>query len=168
MENNPLYRLYLQLKDRVDVLSLQGNVGGSGNSPDVSELIVRLRTLENRPTNDSIVNDLVSSVEVLKRENEQLKLKLEAVNKFENIENRLYNLETEPKVQLEPLTQRVTQLENTDYNERITALESRLFPVEQYSNQIPDLTYRVNDMEKRPDLSERLNALESTVASLKM
>lgn len=129
MENNPLYRLYLQLKDRVDVLSLQGNVGGSGNSPDVSELIVRLRTLENRPTNDSIVNDLVSSVEVLKRENEQLKLKLEAVNKFENIENRLYNLETEPKVQLEPLTQRVTQLENTDYNERITALESRLFPV---------------------------------------
>jgi len=168
MENNPLYRLYLQLKDRVDILSSQGTVGGSGNSLDISELVVRLRTLENRPTNDSIINDLVNSVELLKQENEQLKLKLEAVNKFENIENRLYNLEVEPKITLEPLTQRVSELENNDYNQRLTALEVRLFSIEQYSNQIPDLTYRINDIEKKPDLTERLNTLESTIANLKM
>lgn len=168
MENNPLYRLYVQLKDRVDVLSSQATVGGSNGGPDISDVILRIRNLENRPSVDGILHDLSTSVDLLKKENQELKLKLEALNKFENIEERLYNLEVVPKVSLEPLNERVSVLETNDYEKRISALETRVSTMEQYSNQIPDLNYRIGDIEKRPDLSERLDKLESTVANLNL
>jgi len=169
MENNPLYRLYIQLKDRVDVLSMQGNVtNGSGNSSvDVSDLVLRLRNLENRPTMENDLKELAASVANLKAENSELKSKLEVLNKFENIEGRLYNLEVEPKVVIEPLVNRLNVLEANDYDKLLTALESRLSLVEQFNNQIPDLLYRIGEMEKRPDLTQRLNALESIVSASK-
>lgn len=169
MENNPLYRLYIQLKDRVDVLSMQGNVtNGSGNSSvDVSDLVLRLRNLENRPTMENDLKELAASIANLKAENSELKSKLEVLNKFENIEGRLYNLEVEPKVVIEPLVNRLNVLEANDYDKRLTALESRLSLVEQFNNQIPDLLYRIGEMEKRPDLTQRLNALESIVSASK-
>lgn len=169
MENNPLYRLYIQLKDRVDVLSMQGNVtNGSGNSSvDVSDLVLRLRNLENRPTMENDLKELAASIANLKAENSELKSKLEVLNKFENIEGRLYNLEVEPKVVIEPLVNRLNVLEANDYDKRLTDLESRLSLVEQFNNQIPDLLYRISEMEKRPDLTQRLNALESIVSSSK-
>lgn len=169
MESNPLYRLYIQLKERVDVLSMQGNVtNGSGNSSmDVSDLVLRLRNLENRPTMENDLKELAASVANLKAENSELKSKLEVLNKFENIEGRLYTLEVEPKVVIEPLVNRLNVLEANDYDKRLTALESRLSSVEQFNNQIPDLTYRIGEIEKRPDLTQRLNALESFVSSSK-
>jgi len=168
MENNPLYRLYMQLKDRVDILSSQGTGGGSNGGPDISDVILRIRNLENRPSTDGILHDLSISVDLLKKENQDLKVKLEALNKFENIEERLYNLEVVPKISLEPLNERVNVLETNEYEKRISALETRVSTMEQYSNQIPDLNYRVGDIEKRPDLSERLDKLESTVANLNL
>lgn len=169
MENNPLYRLYIQLKERVDILSMQGNVtNGSGNSSvDVSDLVLRLRNLENRPTMENDLKELAASIANLKAENSELKSKLEVLNKFENIEGRLYNLEVEPKVVIEPLVNRLNILEANDYDKRLTDLESRLSLVEQFNNQIPDLLYRISEMEKRPDLTQRLNALESIVSSSK-
>jgi len=169
MENNPLYRLYIQLKDRVDVLSMQGNItNGSGDSStDVSDLVLRLRNLENRPTMEKELKELSAAVTNLKAENSELKAKLDVLNKFENIEGRLYNLEVEPKVVIEPLVTRLNALEANDYEQRLTTLESRLESVEQFNNQIPDLLYRIGEIEKRPDLSQRLNALESIISSSK-
>lgn len=167
MENNPLYRLYLQLNDRVDKLSTSGNVG-SGGSADLSDVIVRIRDLENRPSVDGVIHELSKTVEVLKNENQELKSKLESLNKFENIEARLYHLECEPKVSVEPLTTRVNALESNDFNSRISQLESRVPVIEELNNQIPDLTYRISDLERRPDLSQRLNALETTVSNLNL
>jgi len=169
MESNPLYRLYLQLKDRVDVLSMQGTVtnGSSNPSMDVSDLLLRIRNLENRPTMEKDLKELTVAVANLKAENSEMKAKLDVLNKFENIEGRLYNLEVEPKVVIEPLVTRLNALEANDYEKRLTALESRFSSVEQFNNQIPDLTYRIGEMEKRPDLSQRLNALESIVSSSK-
>ncbi len=168
MENNPLYRLYTQLKDRVDILSSQGTGGGSNGGPDMSEVILRIRTLENRPSTDGILHDLSTSIDLLKKENQELKLKLEALNKFENIEERLYNLEIVPKISLDPLNERVSVLETNEYEKRISVLESRISTMEQYCNQIPDLNYRIGDIEKRPNLSERLDKLETTVANLNL
>jgi len=167
MESNPLYRLYVQLKDRVDLLEVGGVTGnGSSNTTDVSDIIVRLRELENRPSLDTVIHQLSNSVEELKRENETLKAKFESLNKFENIEARLYNLEVEPKVNIEPLNARVANLENSGLNDKVSNFEVRMNNTEQYTNVIPDLSYRVGELEKRPELSQRLNAIEATVAGL--
>jgi uncharacterized coiled-coil protein SlyX len=165
MESNPLYRLYVQLKDRVDLLAAQG-VSGTSNTTDVSDIVVRLRELENRPSLEGVIHQLSNSVEELKRENSALKTHLESLNKFESIETRLYNLEVEPKVNIEPLNTRVANLENSGLNDKVVNLEDRMNNTEQYTNAIPDLSYRVGELEKRPELSQRLNAIEATVAGL--
>lgn len=168
MENNPLYRLYIQLKDRVDELSLQSNNGGVGNSTDFSDIIVRIKNLENRPSVDGVLHELSKSIELLKQENSELKTKMESLNKFENIEARIYNLEIEPKVNIGPLNDRVSSLESENLNDRLTALEAKVYELEKYTNQIPDLGFRIAEMEKRPELSQRMNALESAVSNLNL
>lgn len=165
MESNPLYRLYVQLKDRVDLLAAQG-VSGTSNTTDVSDIVVRLRELENRPSLEGVIHQLSNSVEELKRENSALKTQLESLNKFESIETRLYNLEIEPKVNIEPLNTRISNLENSGLNDKVVNLGDRMNNTEQYTNAIPDLSYRVGELEKRPELSQRLNAIEATVAGL--
>lgn len=167
MESNPLYRLYIQLNDKVDLLASQGvSSGGSSSTTDVSDLIVRLRELENRPSLEGVIHQLSNSIEELKRENESLKSQMECLHKFESIEGRLYNLEIEPKVNIEPLHARVANLENSNVNDIVANLDTRMNNTEQYTNIIPDLSYRVNELEKRPELSQRLNAIEATVAGL--
>lgn len=166
MESNPLYRLYVQLNDKVDLLASRGVSDGSSSTTDVSDIVVRLRELENRPSLDGVILQLSNSIEELKRENASLKSHLECLNKFESIESRLYNLEVEPKVNIEPLNARVANLENSGVNDRVANLEVRMNNTEQYTNIIPDLSYRVSELEKRPELSQRLNAIEATVAGL--
>ncbi len=166
MENNPLYRLYVQLNDRVDSLVAQGGLSGSSSTTDVSDIIVRLRELENRPSFEGMIHQLSNSVEELKRENESLKAHLECLNKFEAIEARLYNVEVEPKVNIEPLNARITNLENSSVVDKVANLENRMNNTEQYTNIIPELSYRISDLEKRPELSQRLNAIEATIANL--
>ena len=40
--------------------------------------------------------------------------------------------------------------------------------MEQIVNAITDITYRLNEIEKRPDLNQRLNALETTMGNLNL
>jgi len=172
MESNPLYRLIVQLNDRVDQLSNKLNnsssVSSSSSSTDVSDLLVRIRELENRPSLENLVNDLSNSIQTLKNENQELRTQLEALNKFEAIEGRLYNLEVEPKVNIEPLNNRVNSLENNGLLDRVSNLEIKVINIEQYTNTIPDLTYRLADVERKPELSQRLDAVETMVANLNL
>lgn len=168
MENNPLYRLYIQLKDRVDELSSLSNNGNVGNSTDLSDIIVRIRNLENRPSVDGVLHELSKSIELLKQENNEFKTKMESLHKFENIEARIYNLEVEPKVNIVPLNERISSLESQNLHDRLTALEAKVYELERYTNQIPDLSFRIGEMEKRPELSQRMNALESAVSNLNL
>lgn len=166
MENNPLYRLYMELKDRVDSLSSQNNINSSTDSADMSDVIIRLRELEKRPLLDKMIHDLSVKIELLTQENKELKSKLDSLNKFENIETRLYNLEIVPKISLDPLNERLITLENNDFDSRINNQDQRLTTIEQYTNQISDLTYRINDIEKRPELSQRISVIESMLSNL--
>jgi len=168
MENNPLYRLYLELKDRIDVLATKGTSTGSGDSSmDVSDLVLRIRELENRPSMEKTIKELSATMATLVVENNELKNKLDVLHKFENIEGRLYNLEVEPKVPVEQILSRLNTLESNDFEQRLASLESRFSSFEQFNNQNLDLVYRIGEMEKRPDLTERLNGLESIIANLK-
>ncbi len=166
MEQHPLYRLYIQLNDRVDKLSLQSPQLGNNNSLDLSDIIVRLKELESKPSIDGVLNQLSISIENLKRENEELKRQLEILNKVDNLEARIYNIEIEPKINIEPLNNRLINLENTNYKEQIVNLENRLNPMEQYVNSITDLSYRIGEVEKRPELSQRLSAVETIISNI--
>ena len=118
MEQHPLYRLYVQLNERVDKLSSQSPEFASANSPDLSDIIVRLKELEAKPSVDGVLHQLSVSIETLKNENAELKKQLELLNKIDNLEARVYNLEVEPKVNVEPLNNRLIHLENNNYNEQ--------------------------------------------------
>ena len=166
MEQHPLYRLYIQLNDRVDKLSSQSPEFSSTNSVDLSDIIVRLKELESKPSVDGVLHQLSVSIENLKRENEELKKQLELLNKIDNIEARIYNLEVEPKVNVEPLNNRLVNLENNNYEEQLSNLNNRLNPMEQYVNSISDLSYRLGEVEKRPELSQRLSAVETIISNI--
>jgi len=166
MEQHPLYRLYVQLNERVDKLSSQSPEFASANSPDLSDIIVRLKQLEAKPSVDGVLHQLSVSIETLKNENAELKKQLELLNKIDNLEARIYNLEVEPKVNIEPLNNRLINLENNNYNEQLIELNNRLNPMEQYVNSISDLFYRFGEVEKRPELSQRLSAVETIVSNI--
>jgi DNA repair ATPase RecN len=166
MEQHPLYRLYVQLNERVDKLSSQSPEFASANSPDLSDIIVRLKELEAKPSVDGVLHQLSVSIENLKNENAELKKQLELLNKIDNLEARVYNLEVEPKVNVEPLNNRLINLENNNYNEQLTELSNRLNPMEQYVNSITDLSYRLGEVEKRPELSQRLSAVETIISNI--
>ena len=167
MEQHPLYRLYVQLNDRVDNLSSRSSdLGATSGSLDLSDIIVRLKELESKPSVDGVLHHLSVSIETLKRENEELKKQLEILNKVDNLESRVYNLEVEPKVNIEPLNNRLVNLENNNYNEQFADINNRLSPMEQYVNSISDLSYRLGEVEKRPELSQRLSAVETIVSNI--
>ena len=133
---------------------------------DLSDIIVRLRNLESRPTLESTINELSESVRLLKEDNEKIKKELEQLNKINLLETRIYNLEIEPKIDINPLNSRVSNLENTDYNDRLTAIDNRLSSVDQFSNTITDLTYRIIEIEKRPNLSEQLSNIDNRITEI--
>ena len=166
MELNPLYRLYVELNNKVDGLIKNGVPASTIG--DVSDLIVRIKNLETRPTYDSAIIDLNKNVKKLQLDMDEVNKKLEKLSKIENLESRLYNLETEPKVNIIPLDERVSTIENENYKENLVNLEQKIGNMEQLVNAITDITYRVNEIEKKPDLNQRISALEMNMTSLNL
>ena len=166
MELNPLYRLYVELNNKVDGLIKNGVP--TSTIGDVSDLIVRIKNLETRPTYDSVIIDLNKNVKKLQLDMDEVNKKLEKLSKIENLESRLYNLETEPKVNIIPLDERVSTIENENYKENLVNLEQKIGNMEQLVNAITDITYRVNEIEKKPDLNQRISALEMNMTSLNL
>lgn len=164
MELNPLYRLYVQLNDKVDKLSENTTISAS---TDISDLVVRLRTLENKPTLDGEISKLKNVIENLEKNNGEIKDKINYLSKIDNLEGRIYNLEAEPKFNEELFNTRLNNLENNNYIERFTNIVNRLNNIEQLVNSITDISYRLSELEKKQDLTERVNALELVVANLK-
>jgi hypothetical protein len=167
MELNPLYRLYVELNDKVDKMMVNGGVSSSSGA-DLSDVIVRLRALEARPTYEKEVSDLQVKIGELRVENEEMRKKLEGLNKLNDLESRIYNLEAEPKIDLEPIERRLSALEGKDYGERLMDLESKIGNMEQIVNVITDITYRLGEVEKRPDLVQRINAVETMISNLNL
>ena len=167
MELNPLYRLYVELNDKVDKMMVNGGVSSSSGA-DLSDVIVRLRALEARPTYEKEVSDLQVKIGELRVENEEMRKKLEGLNKLNDLESRIYNLEAEPKIDLEPIERRLSALEGKDYGERLIDLESKIGNMEQIVNVITDITYRLGEVEKRPDLVQRINAVETMISNLNL
>jgi len=166
MELNPLYRLYVELNNKVDGLIKNGVPSSSVG--DVSDLIVRIKNLETRPTYDSAIIDLNKNVKKLQLDIDELNKKVEKLSKIDNLESRIYNIETEPKINIIPLDERVSTIENENYKENLINLENKIGNMEQLVNAITDITYRINEIEKKPDLNQRLSALEMNMSSLNL
>jgi phage shock protein A len=164
MELNPFYRMHLELKEKVERLTQAGGVSGS---VDLSDIIVRLKALESRPSVDNEVNNLKAVISNLEASNKELQDKINYLSKIDNLEGRVYNLETEPKYHEAPIVERFEALENNNYLERINTLTNRMNNTEQLTATLTDLSYRVTELEKKPDLSERVNGLELAVAGMK-
>lgn len=164
MELNPFFKMHLELKDKVDKLS-QGGV--ASDSMDLSDIIVRLKALETKPSLDNEINNLKTIISNLENSNKELQEKIVNLSKIDNLEGRLYNLETEPKFNPTAINERFEGLENNNYLERINTLTNRMNNTEQIIGTITDLSYRVSEMEKKPELSERINGLEMAIASMK-
>jgi|LauGreDrversion4_2_1035121.scaffolds.fasta_scaffold07173_6 hypothetical protein len=167
MELNPLYRLYVSLNEKVDNLIATGGVSSS-NGTDLSDIIVRLRALEARSTFETEISAIMSKIGMLEKENEEMKIRLEGLNKLNDLETRIYNLEAEPKVNLEPLERRISVLEGKDYGERLVDLEGKIGTMEQIVNVITDMTARVGELERKPDLVQRLSAMEGMISNLNL
>jgi len=166
MELNPLYRLYVELNNKVDGLIKNGVP--STNVGDLSDIIVRLKNLETRPTYDSIIGELSANVKKLQIDIEDVKKRLDGLSKIDNLESRIYNLEVEPKINILPLDERVSNIENENYKENLVHLENKIGNMEQLVNAITDLTYRLNEIEKKPDLNQRLSAIEMNMSNLNL
>ena len=87
-------------------------------------------------------------------------------SKLEQLENRIYTLEAEPRLNLEPLTERVSSIEGLGLADKINTVETRMSNVEQLSNTITDVSYRLSEVERKPDLGERLYAIELALATM--
>ncbi len=162
-----MYRLYIELNDKVNNLIKNGNSTGSG-SVDLSDIIVRLKGLELRPTNDAIISELSASVKKLQNDNIEMKKQLEQLGKINDLEGRIYNLEVAPKIDIKPLEDRLSKIEDEDLKAHLIVLEGKIANMEQIVNAITDITYRLNEIEKRPDLNQRLNAIETTIGNLNL
>jgi hypothetical protein len=99
---------------------------------------------------------------------DELNKKVEKLSKIDHLESRIYNLETEPKINIIPLDERVSTIENEHYKENLISLEQKIGNMEQLVNAITDFTYRVNEIEKKPDLNQRISALEMNMTNLNL
>lgn len=163
MEQHPLFRMYLELNDKVNALS---SVSSSSGTTDLSEIIVRLKALETKPSFESEISHLKSVIQNLETANNELRDKINYLNKIDTLEGRVYNLESEPKVNQDVLNNRLDAIENGNYQEKIITITNRLNNLEQVAGAVNDLSYRLNELEKRPDLTERINGLELTISTL--
>lgn len=163
MEQHPLFRMYLELNDKINALSSLGGVSGS---VDLSDIIVRLKDLESRPSFDSEIANLKNVIQNLETSNNELKDKIAYLTKVDTIEGRVYNLENEPKVNHEAINGRLDVIENGNYQEKIVNITNRLNNLEQVAGAVNDLSYRLTEVERRPDLTERVNGLELTISTL--
>lgn len=163
MELNPLYRLYVDLNNKVDGLIKNGVP--SNSIGDVSDLIVRIKSLETRPTYDGVIQDLTKSIKKIQLDVEELNKKVNELSKIDTLESRIYNLESEPKINILPLDKRVTDIENENLKYNLVALEKKIESMEQLVNITTDIIYRINEIEKKPDLSQRISALEMNMTN---
>ena len=166
MELNPLYRLYVELNTKVDGLIKNGLP--TNQVGDISDLVVRIKNLETRPTHDSDIIELSKNIKKLQFDIDEINKKLNNLSKIDNLESRIYNLEIEPKINIIPLDQRVAKLEDDNCKENLLNLENKIGQIEQIVNAITDITYRINEIEKKPDLNQRLMALEMNMSNLKL
>lgn len=163
MEQHPLFRMYLELNDKINAISSLGGVSGS---VDLSDIIVRLKDLESRPSFDTEIANLKNVIQNLETSNNELKDKIAYLTKVDTIEGRVYNLENEPKVNHEAINGRLDVIENGNYQEKIVNITNRLNNLEQVAGAVNDLSYRLTEVERRPDLTERVNGLELTISTL--
>lgn len=164
MELNPFYKMHLELKDKVERLSQGGVIT---NDVDLSDIIIRLKALEAKPSLDNEINHLKTVISNLENSNKELQEKILNLSKIDNLEGRIYNLETEPKFNPTLINDRFDTLENNNYLERINTLTNRMNNTEQLTGTIADLAYRLAEVEKKPELAERVNGLEMAFASMK-
>jgi len=164
MELNPFYKMHLELKDKVERLSQGGVIT---NDVDLSDIIIRLKALEAKPSLDNEINHLKTVISNLENSNKELQEKILNLSKIDNLEARIYNLETEPKFNPTLINDRFDTLENNNYLERINTLTNRMNNTEQLTGTIADLAYRLAEVEKKPELAERVNGLEMAFASMK-
>jgi len=162
MELNPLYKLYVQLNDKVDMLTNNNNIS---STTDLSDIIVRLKAIESRPSIENDINNLKNVIHNLENTNNELKDKIAYLSKIDSIEARVYNIETEPKVNLDDINARLTAIEEANYQERFSTIVNRINNIEPVANTITDLSFRIGEVEKRADLSERIRALEMSIAN---
>jgi len=162
MELNPLYKLYVQLNDKVNALT-ENNTNSS--TTDLSDIVVRLKAIESRPTVDNEIVNLKSVIQSLEASNNELREKITYLSKIDSIEARVYNIESEPKVNLEEVSARLSALEEANYQERLSTIVNRVNNIEPVANTITDLSFRLSEVEKRADLTERIRALEMSVAN---
>lgn len=162
MELNPLYKLYVQLNDKVDMLTNNNNIS---STTDLSDIVVRLKAIESRPSIENEINNLKSVIHNLENANNELKDKIAYLSKIDSIEARVYNIESEPKVNLDDINARLTAIEEANYQERFSTIVNRINNIEPVVNTITDLSFRIGEVEKRADLSERIRALEMSIAN---
>jgi len=163
MELNPLYKLHIQLSDKVDKLMQSNNISAS---TDLSDIVVRLKALESKPSLEAEIINLKSVIQNLEATNNELKDKIAYLSKIDTIENRVYNIETEPKVNEESLKERLAALEDNNYQEQITNIVNRVNNIDPVVNTITDLSFRIGELEKRTDLTERVRGLELSISNL--
>jgi hypothetical protein len=162
MELNPLYRLYVQLNDKVNTLAENNTIS---STTDLSDIVVRLKAIESRPTVDNEIANLKSVIQSLEVSNNELREKIAYLSKIDTIEARIYNIETEPKVNLDDVNARLSALEEANYQERLSTIVNRINNIEPVANTITDLSFRISEVEKRADLTERIRALEMSIAN---
>ena len=163
MEQNPLYRLYIELNDKVDKILESSS---DGTTYDLTDIIVRLKALETKPSYDNVISTLSAKINALENVNNELNVKLEKLNKVDNLEARVYVLESEPKINLDSVNERLDKLEKTNYSESLNEINNRLDTVESNISPISDISYRVNELEKKPDLSESLNEVNNKLTTI--
>ena len=161
MEQNPLYRLYIELNDKVNKI-LESSLAGS--TYDLTDLIVRIKALETKPSYDNVISTLTAKINVLESVNTELTAKLEKLNKIDNLESRLYVLESEPKINIDSVNERLDKLEQNNYSDNLNDINNKLSTLESSVTSISDIIYRVNELEKKPDLAESLNEVTSKLA----
>ena len=84
MELNTLYRLYVDLNNKVDGLIKNGVP--SNSIGDVSDLIVRIKSLETRPTYDGVIQDLTKSIKKIQLDVEELNKKVNELSNIDTLE----------------------------------------------------------------------------------
>lgn len=153
MQNIQALRIIASLENRI--MSLEKNTSNNNNNIDLSSIEGRLASLEIKTSNNNN-NDLVNLTDL----NNRL-VALESNSSINDINNHITAVENS----LNNLENNFNNLSNnscpppTD----LSSIEGRLLSLENLAN---DLSIRLASLETKPDLLQRLSALELTVATL--
>lgn len=195
MQNIQVLRYMANIESKLNNLSVNSDSGGvdlTDINNRISSVESRLNVLEsNKPNNLEMNNDLVNLADINNRIVSLETNNLNDVNRhvtllenslaslesnFNNfnvneLNDRLMRLESNqlssvPSVDLSEVNNRLASLENnstSNCNVDLTEINNRLMALETINN---DLSLRLAAIETKPDLLQRLSALELTVATL--